>query len=80
MLFVPCQLAGFEPFRALSICTQFQNPVNPPILLFDWPIKVPDPERDEWDGNTIDGPCVPKRDGFCLSPVFVGASDCAVSD
>jgi hypothetical protein len=79
MLCVPCRLAGFEPFTALSICTQFQNPVNPPILLFDWLIKASDPEGDEWDADTVDGPCVPKRDGFCLSSVFVGATDCALS-
>jgi hypothetical protein len=55
MLFVPCRLAGFEPFRALSICTQFQNPVNPPILLFDWLIKASDPEKGERDADTVDG-------------------------
>jgi hypothetical protein len=31
-----CRLIGFEAFTALLICSQFQNPVNPPILRFDW--------------------------------------------
>jgi hypothetical protein len=35
-----CQLVGVEPFTALLICSQFQNPVNPLILFFDRLIKV----------------------------------------
>ena len=33
---VGCRSVVFEPFTALLIYSQFQNPVNPPILPLGW--------------------------------------------
>jgi hypothetical protein len=36
---VLCILLVAKPLTALAINSRFQNPVNPPILLFDWLIR-----------------------------------------